>query len=159
MRLTEFLDSNLISLDVSARSKNEALRKLVQVAAHSGAVREAHAFLREVLAREALATTAVGHGVAFPHARSESVSKIIMVVRRLKKGFDFGAEDREKVRLVVLMGTPPQDTARYLKVLARCASLLRQEALRERLLHATSAAGVLRAFDEADTTPQESYME
>ncbi|MBC7185795.1 MAG: PTS sugar transporter subunit IIA [Calditrichaeota bacterium] len=155
MRLTEFMDSSLIALDVKARSRNEALRHLVRLAAKSAALRDPETFLREVLAREKLGTTAVGDGVAFPHARSEAVTQILVVVGRLKDGVDFGAEDGKKVRLVVLMGTPPKDIARYLKLLARFAAVMRQEELRERLLHASSPADVLRAIDQADTTPEE----
>jgi len=155
VRLTDFMDSNLISLDLRARSRNDALRQLVKVVARSVAVRNPEVFLQEVLAREALGTTAVGHGVAFPHARSASVARIVVVFGRLREGVDFGAEDGEKVRLVVLMGTPPNDIARYLKVLARFAALLRDDGLRERLLRATSPAEVLQAIDQADSTPQE----
>ncbi len=134
----------------------ELLRRLVEAAAQSKAVRDPDTFLQEVLAREALGSTAVGNGVAFPHARSESVSRILVVLARLKKGLDFGAEDGEKVRLVVLMGTPPKEIARYLKVLARFAGLLRQEQVRTRLLRATSPAQVLKAIDQFDCQGQES---
>jgi fructose-specific phosphotransferase system IIA component len=149
------MDSSLIALDVKARSRNEAIRHLVRLAAKSAAVRDPERFLREVLAREKLGTTAVGEGVAFPHARSEAVSQIVVAVGRLKNSVDFGAEDGKRVRLVVLMGTPPKDIARYLKLLARFAALMRQQALRERLLRATSAPEVLRAIDQADSAAEE----
>ncbi|MDZ7337070.1 MAG: PTS sugar transporter subunit IIA [candidate division KSB1 bacterium] len=155
MKLTDFMQNALILLDLEAKDRDEALRRLVKAAADNAAVRDPEAFLAEVITRESLGSTAVGNGVAFPHARSASVGQIVVVLGRLKKGVDFGAEDGEKVRLVVLMGTPPQEIARYLKVLARFAALLRQEEVRSRLLHATSPAEVLRIIDQFDSAAQE----
>ena len=150
MRLLDYINASHVYLDLSARTKEEAIALMVDRLGRSGEVGDGAAFLAEVSRREALGTTAVGRGVAIPHARIEGLERIFMAIGRLAKGIDFGAEDGQSVRLLFLLAAPEEHAAEYLKVLARLSKMLKENGLRKKLLKAKEAMAVLAAIEEAE---------
>lgn len=150
MRLLDCTNASLVYLDLTARTKEETITLMVERLGRSGEIEDSTAFLREVSQREASGTTAIGRGVAIPHARIDGLEKIVMAIGRLAKGIDFGAEDGEPVRLLFLLAAPEEHAAEYLKVLARLSKLLKENGLRKKLLKAKEAEAVLNAIEEAE---------
>lgn len=95
------------------------------------------------LAREAQSTTAVGHGVAIPHARSAAVSVPTLVFGRLQAPVEWDAPDGEPVDLVFLIAVPEDAGKQHLRVLAKLARALMRDEFRESLRRATSAGAVV----------------
>ena len=101
-----------------------------------------------VLEREKLSTTALGHGVAFPHARTAEVSGIVVAAGRSREGVKFGGSD-ERVHFLFVIGTPPDRVAQYLALVGRLARLLKEEAVRAQLLAATTPEEFLNPLRSA----------
>lgn len=150
MRLTDYLSDQLIYLDIEANTKEEAISKTVMLMEGHHLVKDGSKFLSEIFQREQLGSTAIGKGIALPHARTQIVKQIILAMTRLKKGVDFGAEDKEPVRLLFLLGTPLNSVGEYLKVLARLSKIIKLEKIRSRLLKAESIQAVYEIIDEAE---------
>ena len=110
-----------------------------------GPLPDAARIVDAALAREALVSSAIGHGVAVPHARLEGLARPIVAIGRSAVGLDFGARDGQPVRLVILLVTPLQDAEVQLKLLASIASVCQDQSFVERLLEAPDWA----AFSEA----------
>ena len=72
MKLSAFTDRKLVNLDVASGTKEEVIGRMTELLSRSKKVTDADAFLQDVLAREELVSTGVGHGVAFPHAKSKA---------------------------------------------------------------------------------------
>ena len=150
MKISNYLRSDLIFLDLDAQRKDNAIAKIVELMEKNHVLTDSSAFLSEVLQRESLGSTAIGKGVALPHARTQNVKEIVIAFARLKEGVDFGAEDKEPVRLIFLLGTPLDAVGEYLKVLARLSKLLRDAKIRKGLLKAESPKEVLELFSNAE---------
>ncbi|MBN2399094.1 MAG: PTS sugar transporter subunit IIA [Candidatus Aminicenantes bacterium] len=150
MRLTDYLDSQLIMLDLQAASKIEALALITARLAEKKLIDDADEFLADVHKRERQGCTAIGRGIAIPHSRSKTLKRIAVAIARLRSGVDFGAEDGTPVRLVFLLGTPEEKAGEYLKVLGRLSKLLRENGLREKLLEAIDQADVLELLEKAE---------
>ena len=73
MRIRDLFNPESIRLNGAAKSKDDALRTLVDLMAAGGNISDKEAYFAGVMAREKEATTAVGEGVAIPHCRSKSV--------------------------------------------------------------------------------------
>jgi fructose-specific phosphotransferase system IIA component len=151
MRLSQYLDPQLIMLDLPAPNKSEALTKIAVRLVENKLIDDCDEFLAAVKKRENQGCTAIGHCLAIPHARSKTLKKIVIVMARLRAGIDFGAEDGEPVRLVFLLGTPEDKAGEYLKVLARLSKLLKENGLRGDLLKAASAVEVLELLEKAES--------
>ncbi|MBD3368343.1 MAG: hypothetical protein GF405_09285 [Candidatus Eisenbacteria bacterium] len=149
MRLSAFTDRRFVDLEVEPGSKAEVLEKLSGLISKSRHVRDPKRLLVDVLAREELVTTGVGHGVAFPHAKSEAVSEVVFAFGRAKGPIDFGALDGEPVRLIFLIGAPKaQEPSRvYLNLMARLSFLMKEEENRRRLLEAERVEEIFELLD------------
>jgi hypothetical protein len=84
----------------------EELAKLV-----NPAIIDPGMFIESVRAREAAVSTATADHVAFPHARTEAVSRLLLVIGRSETGVSFH-RDRRVVHLVFLIGAPPHAAKR-----------------------------------------------
>jgi mannitol/fructose-specific phosphotransferase system IIA component (Ntr-type) len=108
------------------------------------------AFFNEILDRERVSNTSLGHDVAIPHARTDQCSDIVIAVGRSEPGVDFEAKDHQPVRLIFLIGTPKQMVTDYLRVVGNLARLLRLDDLRQRLLTAPDAAAFIQTIAAAE---------
>ena len=149
MKLTSFTDKRFADLALAPGRKDDVIASLVELLSRSSTLRDPGRFLADVLARERLVTTGVGHGVAFPHAKSEAVSGVVFAFGRATEDVDFGALDGLPVRLVFLIGAPRQmEPSRiYLNLMARLSFLMRNESNRKLLLSAGSTDDVFRLLD------------
>ncbi len=98
--------------------------------------------------REALASTAVGHGVAMPHGIHPGLRRVVASFGRSRTGIDFAAPDGAPVKLFVALIRPPDAAAAHLKALARYSQLLVNASVREALLAAPSAEDIRRILGE-----------
>lgn len=74
--------------------------------------------------RERLASTAIGHGVAIPHARIEGIDESRCAFLRLAQPVDFNAADGEPVDLVLALAVPDHYVQQHLELLADLAESL-----------------------------------
>ena len=93
MKLSKFCEEDLVSFELQATTKNDAIEELVDLAARSTMVRDRDELLNAVLEREKLVTTGVGYGVAFPHAKTRALKGIVIAFARSSGGIDFQAMD------------------------------------------------------------------
>lgn len=133
--LAAYCDERLFVPELKAREKDAVLVELVDHLVASGKVRAREVILNTVRERERIWPTAIGKGVAVPHGRSLVVPELIVLFARSTAGIDFGAEDREPVKLIFLIVAPYHDKEnRYLPSLGKVVELVSQEATRKRLL-------------------------
>jgi PTS system fructose-specific IIC component len=142
------LDAERVILELRAETRDAALREIVAVMAEGGKVREGEKFLAEVLAREQSMSTFVGHGVAFPHARTELVSEIVLGIGRSAAGVEYGNEG-QRAHLIFLLGVPIRMVTNYLVCVGALARLTKDEKTRAPLMSAASAAEFVEILREA----------
>jgi mannitol/fructose-specific phosphotransferase system IIA component (Ntr-type) len=142
------LDPALFIPDLRPRTRQAVLEHLASLAHEAGAVGDPALLCDLLVLRERAGGTALGKGVALPHARSLTVRRPMLVVARSQRGIDWDAADQQRVTLVILALSPGEwgDEAHH-AFLARAASLVRLQRHRQRLLEAESVedvVGVLR---------------
>ena len=147
--LASFLKPEAINLDLQSRQKTAALREVAEMLTRNKSVANFDAFLHEILDRERISNTALGHDVAIPHARTEQCAEILIAVGRSVEGIDFESKDNGPVRLIFLIGTPKQMVTEYLRVVGNLARMLRRDDVRQTLIEATDATAFIKAIAEA----------
>ena len=145
-QLAALLQPEMILLDLQAREKLPALRELVTALQHHPALPRPEAFFRELLARERNTNTALGNGLAMPHARTELCDDIVIAAGRSSAGIDYAAPDGQPVRLLFMLGSPQGQLTRYHQLIVGLARMLNRTANRDRLLAATDAADFIRVM-------------
>jgi len=149
-KIASLLTPETIKLELQAKQKVAALREVAELLAQNKYVSDFEAFFNEILQRERVSNTALGHDVAIPHARTDQCSDILVAVGRTREGIDFEAKDGQPVRLIFLIGTPKQMVTDYLRVVGNLARLLRQDELRQRLLDAPDPAAFIKIIEDAE---------
>jgi len=151
MDLKEFLnffDSQLFIREINGTTKDEVLAEVAQCLEDSDRVFKADIVVDLLRKREQLGTTAIGKGIAIPHCRSIATEKMTVVVGVASKGVDFDAPDQLPVRLIFVIIAPPHDVT-YLPFLGKLVELIRDEAVRKRLLRIKSLNGLKTVITEA----------
>jgi mannitol/fructose-specific phosphotransferase system IIA component (Ntr-type) len=136
--LADLLHETLVILRLRSRKPANAIREIVDVLASdiSGRkIAKPEAFLEQVLAREQTHPSAVENGVAFPHARTDLVDEIVVGVGRSRAGIPFG-ENQQRAHLIFVIGVPERLLSDYLICVGTLARLVKDKAIRSRLLHA-----------------------
>ena len=128
---------DLISLDgiipaLKAKSKKQVLQLLAENAADLLDINQREIF-DTLLQRERLGSTGIGHGIAIPHGKLNSINGVFSVFARLEAPIDFDSIDDEPVDLIFLLLAPESAGADHLKALARISRLLRDPSAVEKL--------------------------
>jgi PTS system nitrogen regulatory IIA component len=121
-------------------SKEEVLRRLVDVVVKSQPALDGDRLFRSVRERESLHSTGIGLGLALPHARLAGLREFTAALGVHSKGLRFGSFDGKPVQIFVLVVGPANEEDKYLQVLSRTSKFLRAE--REQILKADSASSI-----------------
>lgn len=117
-RLTEILAPDAILCGCQIPSRDLLLDEMVSVAAKAYGWTDGSEIARLVRRRELLMSTAIGLGIAVPHARIETPNRVQIAAACLPNGLDFAAPDRRPVRLVLLLVSSVAAPAVHVQALA-----------------------------------------
>lgn len=101
--------------ELKAENKVNAIESLSDHLKGKGIIKDLHEISHAILAREKLASTALGKGVAIPHCRTGEVSKTTCVCGFLEKPVEWGSPDGKPVDIVFLVITPKDKPQEYLQ--------------------------------------------
>ncbi len=146
MKISNYLKTDRIILDIKAKNKQEAINKLAAVLKDDSQINNFDKFVDDIFERENLGTTGIGFNLALPHARTDFVNSFVIVIGRFSEPVDFNSLDAEPVNLIFLMGTPKQDVQNYLGILAHLTHILKKDTFRTQLLEAKSAQEMIDIF-------------
>lgn len=150
MRLADFVRPDLVALDLAPGGVRETLATLVYRLREAGAIPE-DAPVEEVLReREAAHTTAMGNGVAVPHAGVPGLERPVVMVGVAPEGTSYGPAGSDPVHLFFLVLSPPQEARAHIKLLARIARLLRHPGFVRDLQQADTPERVVEAIARVD---------
>jgi len=130
-----------VILDLEASNKEAVLEALAAVASQRLG-RPQEEILGALNAREKLGSTALGRGVALPHARLEGDDPPVILFARLHKPIEFEARDEVPVDLVVLVVWPDKSPEGFLPTLSETCRALRSSHALRRIRNAATPAEV-----------------
>ena len=120
MPLSELLSADRIVILVEPVDREHVLDAAARLLA--GAAADATPAIADSLRqRERLGSTAIGHGVAIPHGRTDAFAQARAAFLRLAPGVDFDAADGQPVDLVFAMAVPAHFTQQHLQLLSELA--------------------------------------
>ena len=150
MKITDLLRPEGVKLGVKVADQAEAIDILVDLQDACGAVADRTAYRDAVLAREAEFSTAVGDGVAIPHAKTAAVKKPGLVAITVPDGVDWKAPDGKPSDLIFLIAAPDTQANVHLEVLAKLSMLLMHEEFAAALRGASTVEEFLAVIDRAE---------
>ena len=139
LRLVDVFTPDRFVSPLTARDPREAIRELVRVSARATGLDEV-LVTAAAFEREQLVSTALGGGVAAPHARLVGLARPVVAVGVSPSGIEFDTPDGVPVRLVFLILTPRSEDGAQLEILSDIAATFSQEDAVKRLCSDPRAA-------------------
>ena len=147
MKLAELIQPRLVLLDIQETRRTAAIHEVALQLEKDPDMINFRAFYDELLARERLEATSLGNGVAFPHARTDHVKKMVLAVGRSRPGVLF-ENSGETIHFIFVIGTPRRMVTEYLALVGAMARLLRNEEVRKKLMAAKTPEEFAAVFAE-----------
>lgn len=160
MKIIDLLKKDAIELNTSVASKSDAIDKLVALHEKAGNLLDVKAYKEAILAREAQGSTAIGEGIAVPHAKSESVKTPGLSAITVPSGVDYEAPDGKNSDILFMIAAP-LDGDLHLEILSRLMVMLMEPEFCAALRGAKTADEFLSIIDkkEAEKYPDEPKAE
>lgn len=149
MHLSNHLTPELILTGVEPSDKTALIAMMSECVTKAAAATTA-GLTREkirdaVLAREAISTTGIGGGFAFPHARMGELDGLCVCLAILKKPLEYNAADKQPAQIACLVLAPEKNPTLALKVMSQIVRILSSNAsIKNQVLNATDSAEVYK---------------
>ncbi|MGE3106902.1 MAG: PTS sugar transporter subunit IIA [Phycisphaerales bacterium] len=152
IKLTQLVPQGAIVPKLAGRERDVVVAELVDVLIAAGATEASlrDELISRVLDREKRGSTGFGKGVAVPHVKHRSVSRMSVAIGLSPLGIDFAALDKQPVYCVFLLLSPedkPEDHLRAMEVIFKSLS---KETFRRFLRQSGTVEDVRGLLEEAD---------
>lgn len=146
-----FLTKENIVIGLDAKTRDDAIEQLAQVLENNGTVKDAHAFAEDVLKRESMTTTGIGHNIAIPHGKSKSVKQATMVFAKNRTPLEWNSLDGSKVQIIFLMAINPDDSNKdHLRMLAKLSGKLMDDDFVKKIKKENDSTKLLKIFTDEE---------
>ena len=139
-------DAFLINFD--GTSKKQVLEELSKLAESKLGI-NSRTLLENLIKREKLGSTAVGNGIAIPHANVATIDRPFVFVSTLANGLDFNSTDDLPVDIIFLLIAPDNSGSEHLQALALISRLLRNKELTTKLRGCKSAESAIAVISQS----------
>lgn len=150
MNILDVLDKNLVKVPLMHTDKRGIINELVEVIAKAKgySTQQFEQILDAVLNRESLGSTGIGNGIAIPHAKTDVVKQVVMVVGISRFPVDFDSPDGQKSRIFFLVLAPSKQASAHVELLASIARTCTSQVFRRMLEQARDSEEVVCLFME-----------
>ena len=149
MKIRALLPPEAIIVRADVQTKEAAIDLLAELHDQVGHLSDKEAYERDVWTREGECVTAIGMGMAVPHAKSDAVKQAGLAAITVPDGIDCRALDGQPTRLLFMIAAP-DDGDLHLQILSSLMTLLVEEERRERLVQAATPEAFLAELEAAE---------
>jgi len=146
--VARFSAPDLMAPDLGAEDMGGCIRALAERMESNGFVDDGDKLTESALRREAVLSTVVDHGLAFPHVRGVEGGGLTMAAGMSRDGLDLGGANKTPTHLIFFMVIPTAAGAFYLKLLAGLTQTFRKSEARRTLLAAGTAADMWKTLNK-----------
>ena len=142
------LSDDAFLMNFDGTSKKQVLEELSKLAEVKLGI-NSRTLLENLIKREKLGSTAVGNGIAIPHANVATIDRPFVFVSTLVNGLDFNSTDDVPVDIIFLLIAPDNKGSEHLQALALISRLLRNKELTTKLRGCKSAESALAVISQS----------
>jgi PTS system nitrogen regulatory IIA component len=151
--LRELITPELLEARLEVADKSALFHAIAEHLARVSGNTDVESIERALLDREETQNTAVGHGVALPHATLHGATRTYLGIFTVREPLDYDAPDGGLVDVLFVTLGPPSDRNHHLRVLAAIAHRIHETDLLGRVRAAEDRAGLSAAIEACDDLP------
>ena len=152
LRFSSVFKPDLLIVGLEARDKIGTLREMVARLTEKGALAEQQSgsLIRALMKREELGSTAIGRGLAVPHAKHPAITEVVGVLALSREGVPFDALDGDSVHVLLMVVSPADAADEHIQVLRMITRLMQDDDFCRFLRAADNAGTLAELVVEAD---------
>lgn len=147
VKISEILSSQSILLNSELDSKDEILKKIVDLAANTGNLEDPEAVYNSVLERENIMSTGIGNNIAIPHTKSSGIKELTAALITFEKPVNFDSLDGKKISVAFLILSNDEELGMHIKILSKISRILHNRSFFDELLTLNKNTEVIELFD------------
>lgn len=148
IRLSDYINKDLVIYSLKGKSTIDILGEFADLFSSRGLVKDKDKFLKELLQREELGSTAIDDGIAIPHCRLEDIDKTLVAVGISRSGVNFNSVDNKPTHLFFLLASPQKSTEEHLLALAAISHIARIKTAKQSLMNAKDNDEIIEIVKE-----------
>ncbi|MBF0478638.1 MAG: PTS sugar transporter subunit IIA [Candidatus Omnitrophica bacterium] len=152
MKISDFLDKKAVCADLKSDTKPAVITELVELLLNAGLIdkKNKNKVIDVLMAREELGSTAIGQGIAIPHAKCDAAKELVGCLGISKKGVNFDSLDGELAHIFFLLVAPVDSAGPHLKALAKISRILKDKFIRDSLKTAKDETTIMKIIEQED---------
>lgn len=152
LKLLDIVAPGAIVAQLKSNERDGVIAELAEALVASGAASQSvrAELVAKVLERERKGSTGFGRGVAVPHVKHRSVTKMHAAIGLSARGVDFSALDKQPVYTIFLLLSPEDKPEEHLQAMEVIFKNLSKDTFRRFLRQATTVEDVTSLLQEAD---------
>lgn len=158
MKMANLIMERRVNIDLVSRTKDDAVLELLKLLKNENVKLNYDEILKAIREREEIEDTSYGHGFAFPHARTNAVKEMYILIGVSKKGLEEKTRDGVPVHVVCLLLTPSAIAKLYLQTLSGLAYFGRMPGTLERILSVANKADLIKQIADANVIIDKELM-
>lgn len=148
--IERFSAESLMIPELAGTDRDAIIEELCMKMGKEGFVDNPKDLVERAISRESIVSTAVDHGLAFPHVRCVEGGALTMALGIAPKAIKFDpSADKATTRIIFFMVIPTAASAFYLKLLSGLSQTFLKEENREKLLAADTPEKLWKALVKA----------
>jgi len=155
MRLTDYISREHVKIGLEGETKEEVIEELVSLLADTSDVDDADIIFEAVMNREREGSTGLEKGVAIPHAKSDAVKSLSIVVGVSRDGIDFESQDGKPSHLLFLMVAPTSESGPHVQAIAKIVKMIKLDKFRKKLIEAKKPEDVVEVISRVENGEEE----
>jgi len=158
-----YIEQKRIIPDLTARTREQAIRILVDKIFETdrdsfGADVTGDYIYSKVIERENIQTTGLGNGIAFPHARLQECSDLVMAMGVSRGGIDFASFDRKHSNIICLLISPERKPYLILQMMAVLARFFSDTQHIEQIKNSTAGEDIAQLIKSSVPTTTKTIL-
>jgi len=155
MKLIDFITPAHVKIRLEGNGKEEIIEELVSLLVDTSDVEDPDAIFEAVMSREREGSTGLEKGVAIPHAKSDAVKSLSIVIGISRAGVNFAAQDGKPSHLFFLMVAPTSESGPHVQAIAKIVKMIKLDKFRKKLLDAKKPDDVVEAISRVENGEDE----
>lgn len=139
----DLYDKKIVLLDLQSSSKEDVINELANALDKNQFLNDKKTFVQEIFKREEIVCTAVGNGIAIPHARTNAVKEAKVAIGISKQGVEYNAPDHKKCNIIIMIAARESDGNLHLDALASLSRKFMHDDFIEKVLSATKEEEII----------------
>ncbi|MBN1522304.1 MAG: cation:proton antiporter [Candidatus Aureabacteria bacterium] len=149
--IAQVLHPLAVEVELKGQDKESIIHELIGLLITSGQLdaSKKSTARKDIFEREALMSTGMQDGIAYPHAKTSSVSRLVCAVGLKKNGIDFDSLDKKPSKIFIMTLSPKESSEPQLQFMAGMSKLLSSRDARGRLFSCKTSDQLFHVLTQA----------